>query len=101
MPPILRRLTADPQGLEAGVRTLLANLRESADLNTAEVLASATNVYFDAISRFRSTRHFTAQDLLSLFEIWERLLNVHKLAIDFAPSRPKPEPEVAEADAED
>lgn len=90
----IRRLPSGHANLESSVRDLLANLRASHDADTAEVLAKATNVYLEAILRFRSTSVFTASDVVALFGIWEALLNVTKstpTVSEFAPKRSEAE----------
>ena len=75
-PTFLRRKAAPD--LETGVRDILSRLRATTDREVSEVLAGATNIYMNAIIRFRGDGLFKAADIQSMFTIWQILLDVRK-----------------------
>lgn len=83
---------ADPHSLETGVRDILSSLRRSADLDTCEVLASATNVYLSASLRFRGNTIIGSGDITALLSIWQTLLNVPKANPEGYAPKGKPQP---------
>lgn len=78
--------------LSSDLRTLLSSLRSSADADTCEVLASATNTYLSAILRFRGAGTFGAGDVRALLGIWQTLLDVPKANPEAYAPRPKAVP---------
>lgn len=84
----------DPTNVESSIRDILSSLRASADLDTAHVLAAATNTYYTAMIRFRGNATFGPGDLTDLTAIWEILLNISKTkVVDFRP-KSKAEPTI-------
>lgn len=77
--------------IETNIRSLLSSLRRSADADTCEVLAEATNTYLRAILRFRGAGTFGPGDIAALLSMWQMLLDVPKAnPTSFAP-RPRNE----------
>lgn len=78
-PSFLRRRNRPvTSNAEPVVRDIIASLRSQADLDVAEVLASAINVYTAAIIRFRGNDIFHSSDVGALLSMWEILLNTSK-----------------------
>lgn len=82
----------EPAEVESSIRTLLHNLRTSADRDTYEVLASATNTYLTALIRFTGQGVLAPKDIDSLLTVWQIMLDVGKDRVDYAP-RQRQEPE--------
>lgn len=64
--------------LEAGVRSLVADIQASHDRDTAAVLAGAINIYQSSMIRFRGNTTWGPEDMEALFSIWLTLLDVRK-----------------------
>ena len=71
--------------VESSIRSLLSNLRASADRDTFEVLASATNTYLTALIRFTGQGAITARDIDNLLTVWQIMLDVGKDRVDYRP----------------
>lgn len=84
-PTFLRRprRTNNMSQSEDQVRDVLANLRQSADLDVTEVLASGLNTFIAAMIRLRGNDVFHSPDIVSLLNLWEILLNTAKAVPDY------------------
>lgn len=77
-----------PAQVETGIRDILAKLKATADRDTFDVLADATNSYIKAKVRLTSEGTFRARDVDNLITVWQIMLDVGRTdPNEFAPTR--------------